>query len=64
MANMAKGLRSAPPDPGLPRSPPIDTAARACEELQRVKWLLWHGNVFRARQAIDDLVIDLDIGNP
>jgi hypothetical protein len=64
MANMAKGLRSAPPDPGLPRSPPIDTAARACEELQRVKWFLWHGNVFRARQAIDDLVIDLDIENP
>ena len=44
MTNTAKGLRSPPPDPDLPRSPPIDLAARAGEELQRVKWLLWHGN--------------------
>jgi hypothetical protein len=47
-----------------PRSPPIDVAARTREELQRLKWFLWHGNVFRARQVIDDLVIDLDIENP
>jgi len=64
MGNIAKGLRSAPPDPDLPRSPPIDLPARAGEELQRVKWFLWHGNVFRARRVIDDLVIDLDTENP
>ena len=30
------------------------------EELVRLKWLLWHGNVFRALQVVDDLEIDLD----
>ena len=30
------------------------------EELERLKWLLWHGNVFRALQTVDDLQIDLD----
>jgi hypothetical protein len=24
-----------------------------------VKWFLWHGNVFRARQTVDDLTTDL-----
>ena len=43
MANTAKGLRSPPPDPGLPRSSPIDVVARTGEELQRLKWFLWHG---------------------
>jgi hypothetical protein len=62
--NTAKGLRSPPADPDLPRSPPIDVAARTCGELQRAKWFLWHGNVFRARQVIDDLAIDLDIEHP
>ena len=30
------------------------------EELERLKWFLWHGNVFRALQVVDDLQIDLD----
>ena len=30
------------------------------EKLERLKWLLWHGNVFRALQTVDDLQIDLD----
>jgi len=64
MGNMAKGLRSPPPDPDLPRSPPVDIAARTGQELQRVKWFLWHGNVFRAQQVIDDLAFDHDIENP
>jgi hypothetical protein len=30
------------------------------EELTRLKWFLWHGNVFRALHTVDDLQIDLD----
>ena len=30
------------------------------KELERLKWFLWHGNVFRALQTVDDLQIDLD----
>ena len=32
-------------------------------QLQRLKWFCWHGNVFRALQAIDD-PFDLDITEP
>jgi hypothetical protein len=28
--------------------------------LERVKWYLWHGNVFRALQVLDDLLMDLE----
>jgi hypothetical protein len=49
LTRLAKGLRAAP------ETPPDIAAAR----LQRVKWFLWHGNVFRARQTIDDLAFDL-----
>jgi hypothetical protein len=37
------------------------TRAEAERELQRLKWFLWHGNVFRALQVIEDLEIDLDV---
>ncbi len=43
---MAKGL------------PPPDIASVA-QELERLKWLLWHGNVSRALQTIDDIAFDL-----
>ena len=49
---MAKGLRSAP-----------ETSANIAQELQRVKWFLWHGNTFRARQTIDDITTDLEEGD-
>ena len=32
--------------------------------LQRLKWFCWHGNVFRALQTIDDILVDLDITEP
>ena len=51
MSQMAKGLRS-------PENPEL--AAEVAEELERLKWFLWHGNVFRALQTVDDLQIDLD----
>jgi hypothetical protein len=33
--------------------------AKADDELTRAKWLLWHGNTFRALQVLDDLCSDL-----
>ena len=51
MCQMTKGLRS--------RDNP-ELAAEVLEELERLKWFLWHGNVFRALQVVDDLRIDLD----
>ena len=51
ISQLAKGLRS--------RELP-DVAAAVAEELERLKWFLWHGNVFRALQVVDDLEVDLD----
>ena len=48
MKQMAKGL----PDDELLKD--IDT------DLERVKWYLWHGNVFRALQVLGDIQVDLD----
>jgi hypothetical protein len=31
----------------------------ALDELRRIKWFLWHGNIYWAKEAIDDLVLDL-----
>jgi hypothetical protein len=28
--------------------------------LERLKWFLWHGNVYRALQTVQDLEFDLD----
>jgi hypothetical protein len=52
MTQMAKSLRSRE-DPGL--------ASEVTEELERLKWFPWHGNVFRALQVVDDLEIDVDV---
>jgi hypothetical protein len=38
LTQLAKGLRCPP-----------ERSTNAAQELQRVKWFLWHGNVFRAR---------------
>jgi hypothetical protein len=48
MGQMAKGLGG-------------DTAVKVAEELERLKWFLWHGNVFRALQVIEDLEMDLHV---
>ena len=48
MKQIAKGL---PEDQFLKD---VDT------DLERVKWYLWHGNVFRALQVLDDIQMDLD----
>ena len=48
MQQMAKGLPS--------REPLQDLKG----DLARVKWYLWHGNVFRALQVIEDIEMDLE----
>src|SRR5713226_2413841 len=51
MGHLAKGLCS--------RDNP-QLAVELAEELERLKWYLWHGNVFLALQTIDDLQLDVD----
>jgi len=54
MLQMAKGL-------GVNGSESRETALK---ELERIKWFLWHGNVFRALETVDDLFMELDTENP
>ena len=37
-------------------TPRPDPAAEVSEQLERLKWFLWHGNVFRALQTITDII--------
>ena len=37
-----------------------DAAAELLEDLERLKWLLWHGNGVRAREVLDGLFMDVD----
>jgi hypothetical protein len=32
----------------------------ALDGLRRIKWFLWHGNTYRVREAIDDLLLDIE----
>ena len=34
-----------------------------CEQLSRIKWYLWHGNVYMALTTIESLLFDLDDAN-
>jgi hypothetical protein len=52
---MAKGIR--------PVAEP-DLASDLARQLERLKWFLWHGNVFRALQTVGDLEADLDVEEP
>ena len=52
MQQMVKGL----PSPLLLG----DTALDLAHELERVKCFLWHGNTFKALQALDDLEVDIN----
>jgi hypothetical protein len=51
MSQMVKGL---PPDATGPLLRDVE------KNLERLKWYLWHGNVFRSLQTVDDLVEDVD----
>jgi hypothetical protein len=36
------------------------TKERILKELERVKWFLWHGNLFRADETLTDLMFEID----
>jgi hypothetical protein len=66
MTNMAKSLQPPPPDPDLELS--TETATKLITEvradLERLKWFLWHGNLFHALQTVADITIDLETLHP
>lgn len=40
---------------------PADESLQRVEaDLERVKWCLWHGNVFKALRRLDDIELDLE----
>ena len=53
MNQMAKGLGN--------KASELRTEAR--KQIERLKWFLWHGNVFKALQVIGNLDMDLDDGS-
>lgn len=57
LGQLAKGLRAPPlrDEDDEEDFPDVDVA----RELERLKWFLWHGNVFRALETIEDLGEDL-----
>jgi hypothetical protein len=47
---------------GEPEEPlVVVTRGEAEHQLERLKWFLWHGNVYRALQVVQELEIDLDV---
>jgi hypothetical protein len=54
MRQMAKGLGAAG----------TELREIALKELERIEWFLWHGNVFRALETMDDLAMDLNTEEP
>jgi len=63
MSTMAKGLRAPPPDPDeFQPAARCDLATEVGKSLESLKWFLWHGNVYRALQTIEDLQCQLDEG--
>jgi hypothetical protein len=62
MTNMAKSLRPPPADPDLELSTEAATklVSEVRADLRRLKWFLWHGNVFRALTTIEGITIDLE----
>ncbi len=45
---------------GLPNEEDPKATEKALAHLSRIKWYLWHGNVYRTMQAVDDLTWHLD----
>ncbi len=49
---------------GLPNEEDPKATEKALEHLKRIKWYLWHGNVYRTMQAVEDLAWHLDCQEP
>jgi hypothetical protein len=66
MTNMAKSLQPPPPDPDPELS--VETATKliggVSEDLGRLKWFLWHGNVVNALATVEGIAIDLETLHP
>ena len=62
MKQMAKGLANEQHAPAETSSPPAEAPAQKSieKELQSLKWNLWHGNVERALERIENLLWNLD----
>jgi hypothetical protein len=70
MGQLAKGLANEPaegPETAVPAEPPAEVpeetvdAGEIDKQLERVKWFLWHGNVPRALETIEDVEDALDL---
>jgi hypothetical protein len=57
MSQMTKGLATER-DP--PSEPADEDESRLDKQLESLKWHLWHGNVYRALQIVEDLEWDLE----
>ncbi len=66
MVNMGKSLHPPPPDPDVGLTSEVATKLinEVRDDLARLKWFLWHGNVFRALRTVGDITIDLDPLDP
>jgi hypothetical protein len=55
-----------PPDPdvGLTAEVAMKLINEVRDDLARLKWFCWHGNVFRALTTIDGIIIDLETLQP
>ncbi|CAN5283366.1 hypothetical protein BH10PSE19_BH10PSE19_05540 [soil metagenome] len=47
----------------LAKDMPVDKYFNPIEELERIKWYLWHGNVFRALKVLESLGFSIDPEN-
>ena len=54
MKNMAKSLKWQPELLGEGDNEEPELSATAIKELERVKWFLWHGNVARALESVEE----------
>jgi hypothetical protein len=61
MGQMAKGLATAvkPPTAAEGEREGVLDVPEIEKNLKRLKWNLWHGNVYRALQLVEDLQVDL-----
>src|SRR5215472_9203567 len=63
MKQMAKGMANEQQAPAETVNPQAEVPAQKNieQELQSLKWNLWHGNVERALERIEDLQLDLEL---
>jgi hypothetical protein len=66
MTNMAKSVRPPPADPDLELTAEAATTliSEVRADRKRLKWFLWHGNVFRALNTVKGISIDLETLHP